>query len=273
MTGASDWQGRVGASWAAEWQRTDRSFEALNARLVEHVAQRAPRNARILDIGCGAGGTSLALAERLPDAQIRGIDLSSDLIAVARQRGGASVTFEQSDASLWSSAEFVPDMMASRHGVMFFDDPVGAMRHLAGVIRPGGQLVFSCFRDRAENDWATAIAGLLPVPLPFDPIAPGPFAFADRERVTSILADAGWGDIEVEPHNFAYVAGAGDRPVDDAVDFFSQIGPAAPLIRAMEGDARADFLSRMREILGRHLHNRRVSFTASVWIWTARRPA
>ena len=272
MTGASDWQGRVGASWAAEWQRTDRSFAVLNARLVEHVAALAPANAQILDVGCGAGGTSLALAERLPDAQIRGIDLSADLIAVARERAGGEVAFEQADASLWSSPDFVPDLLVSRHGVMFFDDPVGAMRHLASVTRPGGQFIFSCFRDRRENDWATAVAGLLPAPLPFDPLAPGPFAFADKDRVTAILSQAGWTDISAAPHDLAYIAGAGDRPVDDAVDFFSQIGPAAPIIRALQGDEQAAMLARLRDMVSKHLHNGAVSFTASVWIWTAHRP-
>lgn len=65
ITGASDWQGRVSASWAAEWERTDRSFAALNAKLVAHAV-------------------GLALDGRLPDAQICGIDLSADLMAIAR---------------------------------------------------------------------------------------------------------------------------------------------------------------------------------------------
>jgi SAM-dependent methyltransferase len=273
MTNTSDWQGKVGASWAAEWRRTDRSFAALNAALVDRVASRAPANARILDVGCGAGATSIALAERLPRAQIFGIDLSDDLVAVALARADGLARFEQADASQWTSSDFSPDLLVSRHGVMFFDDPVRAMGHLLGVVEPGGQMVFSCFRDRSENDWANEVMALLPSPPPFDPHAPGPFAFADQARVTAILAEAGWADIAAEPLDLAYVAGAGDNPVDDAVDFFSRIGPAAPVIRALQGEARDAFLAGLVAMARKYLRDGPVSFTAAVWIWTARRPA
>jgi trans-aconitate methyltransferase len=273
MTGASEWQGRVGASWAAEWQRTDRSFAALNALLVERVAARVSSHARILDVGCGAGATSIALAERLPGAQILGIDLSGDLVAAAQARANGLALFEQADASRFVSSDFAPDLLVSRHGVMFFDDPVGAMRHLLGLVAPGGQMVFSCFRDRSENDWATEVAALLANPAPFDPHAPGPFAFADQVRVSAILTEAGWTDVAAEPLDVAYVAGAGDDPVADAVDFFSRIGPAAPVIRTLQGEARAAFLSGLGDMARNYLHDGAVCFTAAVWIWTARRPA
>ncbi len=273
MTNAAEWQGKVGQSWAAEWARTDRSFAVLNAELVARAAGLAGPAARILDVGCGAGATSLALADRLPDAVMRGIDLSPDLVAAAQARAGGKAQFEQADASLWQDPGFAPDLMVSRHGVMFFDDPTGAMRHLRKAMSPGGQLIFSCFRDRSENDWATAVMALLPAPPPFNPVAPGPFAFADKERVTAILADAGWVDIAAEPLNVAYVAGAGDDPVADAVDFFSRIGPAAPVIRALQGAAQAEFVEKLAAMARNYLQDGTVSFTASVWIWTARNPA
>ncbi|MEY2927769.1 MAG: hypothetical protein RL367_2246 [Pseudomonadota bacterium] len=273
MTSASEWQGRVGQSWAAEWQRTDRSFAALNVALVDRIAGMAGQKAQILDIGCGAGATSLALAERLPDARIRGIDLSHDLIAAALERSGRRVVFEQADASCWTSSDFVPDLLVSRHGVMFFDDPVAAMRHFATIIRPGGRMVFSCFRDCSLNNWATEVLALLPQSPPFDPHAPGPFAFADPDHVTAILSAAGWTDVTAEPLDVAYVVGGGDNPVDDAVDFFSHIGPAAVVIRALEGDARDRFLGGLRTMARNHLRDRAVMFIAAVWIWSARCPA
>lgn len=150
MTEKLEWEGRVGRSWAGEWRRTDRSFAALTRRLV--AAAAAEPFARALDIGCGAGEVSLALAERRPDGQVVGVDVSEDLLAVARERAEGrarapgSVAFECADAAGWSRPGFAPDLLVSRHGVMFFADPVAAFAHLAAIAAPGARLAFTCFR-------------------------------------------------------------------------------------------------------------------------------
>jgi SAM-dependent methyltransferase len=167
MTQATDWQGGVGRAWSQEWQRTDLSFSGLTPALLEAIG-REP-GTRVLDLGCGAGELTLALAQRRAGAQILGIDLSADLVAVARQRAQArdgqeltGLRFAQADATLWAEPDFVPDLLVSRHGVMFFDDPKAAFSHLAHVSAPGARMVFSCFRSPAQNIWASALAGLLP---------------------------------------------------------------------------------------------------------------
>lgn len=273
MTNAADWQGAVGRNWAAEWQRTDRSLAELNAALVGRVAARARPDARILDIGCGAGATSLALAERLPRAEIVGIDLSEPLAAAAAARNHeACVRFEVCDATRWSGGEWRPDMLVSRHGVMFFDDPVAAFAHLGEVAAPGVQLVFSCFQARSANEWAVDVPALLPVPpAPVPPYAPGPFAFAEPDHVRAILARAGWEDAVAEPVDFSFVAGAGENPVADAIAYFSRIGPAAPLIRNLEESERTVFFDRLSQLLCNRLANGTVSFHAAAWIWSAHR--
>ena len=152
MTGARDWQGQVGASWAAEWQRTDRSLAPVNAAL---VARASPAR-RILDIGCGAGATSLGVAAALPEAQIRGMDVAPAPIEAARARATAvpRCKFSGANATEWEDQSFAPDLLVSRHGVMFFVDPVAAFTHLAAQAARPARLLFSCFRTRAENDWA-----------------------------------------------------------------------------------------------------------------------
>lgn len=272
MTDSFEWQGRVGDNWAREWQRTDRSFAPLAATLVEHIAARTTgATPRILDIGCGAGGTSLDLAERLPQAQICGIDLSPALVAAAQARNGSAdrVRFETADATSWHGGEWRPDHLVSRHGVMFFDDPVAAFRHLADVAAPGALLTFSCFRDRSANRWATDIAALLPPQPPSDPYAPGPFAFADPDRVCAILSVAGWRGFAAQPVDFAYIAGAGSDPVADAADFFSRIGPAARVSAALEPEARRRFAADLEQLLRQRVKDGTVAFDAAAWICTA----
>ena len=118
MTVSFEWQGKVGDTWANEWARTDRSFAELQTLLVDHIAALAPDATRIVDIGCGAGTTTIALAARLPLARCLGIDLSPSLIAVAKGRSAAvpSTRFTVADATLWDDPSFHPDLLVSRHG-------------------------------------------------------------------------------------------------------------------------------------------------------------
>ncbi|MEQ1537361.1 MAG: class I SAM-dependent methyltransferase [Sphingorhabdus sp.] len=274
MTDKTEWQGRVGSSWAAQWQRTDRSFAPLTKRLLDAIiAQGDHRN--IVDIGCGAGELSIAVASAMPDATVLGLDISADLIDVAAARGAdtANLRFSVKDAAAWRDANFAPDLYVSRHGVMFFDDPVAAFSNLANAAAPNVKMIFSCFRSPAENDWARKIGALLPSTSAGSPHAPGPFAFADPDYVRDILLQAGWNNIAFEPVDFDYTAGEGNDPVGDAMDFFAQIGPAARAIRTLSGDARTEFLSRLHALAEAHLTEQAVRFAAAAWIVTAKKSA
>lgn len=274
MTGASDWEGTVGTSWASEWQRTDRSFAALTPRLLAAVADIQPE--RILDIGCGAGEVALSLARTHPQATVIGVDLSEPLLAVARSRGEGmrNLWFERGDAARWSDSAGRPDLLVSRHGVMFFDDPPAAFAHLAAIAAPRARLAFTCFRSPGENAWAAEIARLLPPPPPSQSAPaeglppPGPFAFADPDRIRCVLA-TGWRDVDLTPVDFTYVAGGGDAPVEDALAFFSRIGPAAAAIRTLPRTARVSFEAKLGELVRSRLAGGQVIFPAAAWLVTA----
>ncbi|MGL4312895.1 MAG: class I SAM-dependent methyltransferase, partial [Sphingomonas sp.] len=190
-----EWTGPVGDAWASEWHRTDRSFSgldpALNRHLLDHLPERADR---IVDIGCGAGSTAIAIAQARPQTRVIGIDLSAALLDVARSRGNAVANLDFRHGSAERAvAELAPvDGYISRHGVMFFGDPVAAFTALRASAAPGAPLLFSCFRSIASNPWASELAaassgGAAPVT---DSTDPGPFAFADAEYVERILTAA-----------------------------------------------------------------------------------
>lgn len=267
----SEWEGRVGDVWAEEWRRTDRSFVPIDKALAAAAAKclAAGTSARILDIGCGAGTTSLSLARQLPDASITGVDLSQALIGVARTRAADALRcrFVQGDASRWAG-ETGFDLLVSRHGVMFFGDPVAAFAHLRSLARPGGRFVFSCFRAAEQNRWASGLSHLIPGAAPH-PHAPGPFAFADEKRVHDILSRSGWRDAEPRPLDFDYVAGEGDDAAADAADYFRRIGPVARAARELDDAGRARLLEALDALVAAHLKANRVTFPAAAWIWSA----
>jgi len=273
MTSMGDWTGRTGNSWAAEWRRTDRSFGGLTDKLLQR--SREFSFASVLDIGCGAGELSLALARGRPQARVMGVDISPQLVMAARERAAnlLNVAFEIDDAAEWNPpAGFAPELLISRHGVMFFDDPTAAFRHLAQISAPGAGLLVSCFRGPAENEIFTGIGKLLPPPeTPPDPHAPGPMAFADPDRVRGILTSAGWTGIAFEPFDFAMVAGVGENAVDDAMAYFKLIGPAATAMAGMPEDQRDAILVKLRAYLEAKEIDGIVAVGAAAWLVTARR--
>lgn len=273
---AVGWTGANGDVWALEWERTDRSFIALSAELDRTISDAmAGRSAAVADVGCGAGGTALAAARANPNAQLTGIDISPALIAVAQARAAAAPNVRFIVAPVEQAIDDAGpfDLIVSRHGVMFFDDPVDAFTRLRGATRPGGRLIFSCFRAAPLNGWArdmmTAVGETPPAKTGY---VPGPFAFADEAFVRDLLAHAGWSDIEAHPVDFPYRAGGGDDPVADAVSFFSRIGPAARALKLADPADRASILERVATLCRARLQDGHVDFPAAAWIWSMRNP-
>jgi SAM-dependent methyltransferase len=270
---AMEWQGRTGAAWAAEWRRTDRIFAGVTERLLGRSRDFSFQQA--LDVGCGAGELSLALARGRSRAGIVGIDISPQLIEAARERGChlLNARFEIADAARWRPDEgFAPDLVISRHGVMFFDDPAAAFAHLHGIAAPGAGLLFSCFRGPEVNEMIAGVAALLPAPAAApDPHTPGPLAFADPDRVRPILEDAGWRDVTFEAHDFATVVGAGPDPLGDAIEFFSTIGPLAEAASRMETGERERLFAGLRAMLEPRIYNGTIALRGGAWIVGARK--
>lgn len=268
MTDIDEWQGRVGQSWAREWQRTDKSFANFTPLLIDAMAAQPYNN--VLDIGCGAGEVSLRLSQRNPQARICGVDISPDLVAAARQRApeNGHISFDLANAAEWENAPAAaPDLLVSRHGVMFFDDPPAAFAHLHSIAAPAARMVFSCFRAPKFSPFFTEVGALLPAPeVAADPHAPGPFAFADQARVQSILSTAGWQDISFEPVDVRMIAGDGADPVADALEYFQRIGPAARILAESDDAQRNRIMLGLEHMAARNLADGVVSLPAGMWI-------
>jgi SAM-dependent methyltransferase len=266
------WNGRAGHTWAEFQVILDAQLEPLGREAQRVLAPRPGE--RVLDVGCGAGQTSLALAEAVaPRGEVLGVDLSQPLLDVARVRAaGLPVRFEIADAQTSDFGGEPFDAIYSRFGVMFFADPVAAFANLKKALKPGGRLAFVCWRSFDENDLMRApldaALPFIPPPAPSDPTAPGPFAFADPERIRAILTGAGFAEVRVTP--FDAMIGGGD--VDNALTLALRIGPLGATLRE-NPDLVPVVTDTVREALvKRQSADGRVLLPAAVWIVQATRP-
>ncbi len=263
------WNGRAGEKWAALQRNLDEMLAPVTAALTARAGALAGQ--RVLDIGCGTGETCALWLER--GAAVTGVDVSAPMLAVAAKRTHGKVALVEADASSWiGDAPF--DLAVSRFGVMFFAAPDAAFARIAENLRPGGRLLFACWRARAENQWASApaaaISDLLPEPPAADPLAPGPFALADEERLRGILERAGFVELALRPLDFrACVASEGG--VEAAVPFVMQTGPVGSALGEAPDEVRAAAALRLKTALAPHEDNGRVSLGAAAWLVEARR--
>jgi ubiquinone/menaquinone biosynthesis C-methylase UbiE len=277
------WNGDVGRKWARNQDRLDRAFRPLTAALMERVEPRPGE--RAIDIGCGCGELSLALARSLgAEGRVLAVDVSRPMLEHARSRPGAReagqamIEWQEADAAAASFAPGGFDLLVSRFGVMFFADPVGAFQNLRRALRPGGRLVMLCWRPLQDNPWVAvpraAMLQVLPAPAPMAPDAPGPFAFADAARVGAILARAGFSEVASVAVDAALgvAEGADEAALEAAVQFVIEVGPASALLRDVDEDGRGRAVEAVREALRSRAREGRPSLDAACWIYTAVNP-
>ncbi|MES2089931.1 MAG: class I SAM-dependent methyltransferase [Pseudomonadota bacterium] len=231
----AEWNGALGQRWAELQQEIDGIVVPFGEAALKLAAPQMGE--RVIDVGCGCGDTSIELARRVGDAgRVLGVDVSQPMLEVARARAGLqgrpNLVFRQADASE-ADLPSGTDLLFSRFGVMFFGQPVAALRHLRASMRSGGRCVFVCWRAPRDNPWAMTplvaarnVMGLTPAPT--DPNAPGPFAFADDERLRAILSDAGFEKIDVTRFDAPVFLGATPRA---AAENAVRVGPTSRLVR------------------------------------------
>jgi SAM-dependent methyltransferase len=272
------WNDTAGPKWVAYEELLDTQIRPLGERAMDRVGVEA--GVRVLDIGCGTGQTSIELARRVgARGAVTAVDISAPMLARARTRaevaGARNVDFVHADAQTHRFAPESVDVCFSRFGVMFFAAPDVAFTNLRATLRPGGRLGFVCWQQLPDNPWMAiplmAAAAHITLPPPPAPDAPGPFAFADQDRVRGILEGAGFGDVAFEDHRTTLTVG-GDGSLDRAVDFLLQgVGPTSAAMRQADPAQRATVSAAVRDALRPYHTPQGLRMASATWLVTARR--
>jgi SAM-dependent methyltransferase len=274
----AEWNGALGQRWVAMQREIDRIVVPFGDAALKAAAPQPGE--RVIDVGCGCGDTSIEIARIVGEAgTVLGIDVSQPMLEVARSRGAllncAHLAFREGDASE-AGLPANTDLLFSRFGVMFFSQPSQAFSHLRKSLRTGGRCVFVCWRAPRDNAWAmtplsAARTAMGVTPTPADPDAPGPFAFADDERLRTILSLAGFDAIDIQRFDAVLSLGATPR---SAAEGTVQIGPVSRFVREVGAEHLPIILDAVERTLAPlAAPDGHVSLNGSTWIVAATNPA
>ena len=258
-----------------------RALDGVTDELFERFPP--PQGGRCIDVGCGFGETTRAMAEMVgPEGFVLGTDSSPRFIEDARREaaeaGAANVGFEVADAqaAAWAS---VHDYAFSRMGTQFFVAPVPAMRAIRGALKPGGGLRKICWRRKEESRfWAETEQVVMrflsrPEEYDADTCGPGPFSLGNPDTCRGILEAAGFAEVELQRRDFDYFMG---KDMEEAVDALLAIGPGAELIR-LNGEHGESRRPEIAEALAEHYaawqqEDGSIVGRGSVWLVAATNP-
>lgn len=237
---------------------------------------------RVLDLGCGFGDTTQRLAELVgAEGSALGVDVSEPFIAAARKEAGeggvVNVDFLVADVqTLELPREF--DYAFSRMGIMFFANPVAALRNVRNALVPGGRFCAVVWRRKLDNEWVhraeLVVDDYLEHPDETDEptCGPGPFSMANADTVTEQLQIAGFEEVAVQRSDLPLKIG---DDLEQAIEFNMALGPAGEVLR-LWGDRvdeiRPEIASRLREALAEFETPEGVFAPASTWIISAKAP-
>ncbi len=267
------WNGRSGHAWVDAQELLDQMYRPFETLLVDAVAPGSA--SRVLDVGCGTGGTTLAVARRLgAEGRCTGIDISEPMIAAARaraERERVPARYIRADAQAHDFEPASFDAIVSRFGVMFFEDPVAAFANLRRAAAADASLRFIAWRSAAENPFMTtaerAAAPLVPNLPPRREDAPGQFAFADAERVGRILDESGWSAVHIRPIDVECVF-----PESELRHHATRLGPVGRIFDELDEATRGRVVEAVLAAFDPYLHGAEVRFTAACWMVGAQRP-
>lgn len=266
------WNGNGGSSWVSGQEEMDRFLAPFTEQLMTHAVPA--KGERVLDIGCGTGDTSLKAAAAVgASGSVHGVDISQPMLDLAESRaasqGASHASFAVGDAQTDTLGD-AADLVISRFGVMFFEEPTVAFKNIHAHTKPGGRMVFICWQPVRENEWVHIGLGIakkhVEFPPPPDPHAPGPFAFADIERTLGILGDAGWSNAKAEPFATKLNQGSSAR---DAAESLMLRGPISRVMMDKTDAEKEAVLSDLTDAMEAKMVDSKVLLGAGVWIVSA----
>ena len=266
------WNSRAACAWVDAQESLDRMLQPFEQLLVDAVAAESRR--AVLDVGCGTGGTTVAVARLLgANGSSIGIDISEPMITAARaraEREHVPARFICADAQVHAFEPASVDMIISRFGVMFFSDPTQAFANLHRAATRDATLRCIAWRSGADNPFMTtaerAAAPLLPNLPARQPDAPGQFAFANDQRVNTILAQSGWIDIDIRPIDVDCAL-----PEEELTPYLTRFGPVGRVLDEADELTRARVIETVRAAFEPFVHSSDVRFTAACWMIAARK--
>jgi len=247
------------------------------------LAAHPPRPGdRVVDLGCGFGDTTQRLGELVgPDGDVLGIDVSEPFIQMAGEEAkaadAANVRFAVGDVQITEFEESF-DYAFSRMGIMFFANPVQALRNVCRALTPGGRLCAVVWRRKLDNEWVRraelVVDQYLDHPEETDQptCGPGPFSMANADTVSEQLKIAGFEQIELRRCDLPLKIG---NDLDHAVEFNMALGPAGEVLRLWEDridEIRPKIAAELRETLAEFDGPDGVYAPASTWIISATAP-
>jgi SAM-dependent methyltransferase len=266
---AAAWDGPSGDAWVAREAFQNAALAAHTDALFDRASVQATDH--VLDVGCGTGDTTRRAATLATAGHALGADLSSAMLARARERATqerlTNVRFERADAQAHPFADGGFDVVISRFGVMFFADPVAAFANLRRATAPGGRLALAVWQPFAGNEWvevpraALAVGRDLP-PIPED--VPGPFGLADPDRVRRIVGDAGWSAVELDDVRVPYDYGV--EP-GSAAQQASEIGVFRELLTDLDATRTAQAMDALTDAMAEHVTSEgRIELDSRIWV-------
>lgn len=265
---AAAWDGPSGDGWVQREALQNRALAAHTGALFDAAAVQPGDD--VLDVGCGTGDTTRTAATVATEGHALGVDLSSVMLARARERaseaGLTNVRFEQADVQVHPFAAEVHDVVISRFGVMFFDDPVAAFANIARATRKGGRLAVLAWQPVAGNDWVEVPLAALELGRDVPPVSenvPGPFGLADPDRVRSVLAAAGWSDVHLDAVRVPFWFGP---DLETAAAFAGEIGVVRGSFAGLDDAQTREALDALRDALARYLTDDGVLLDSATWV-------
>ncbi len=272
---AEFWNEAGGRMWVDNIEQTHALIQPLGDVVLEKAAPQAGES--VLDVGCGGGLNSVEIAERVgKTGYVLGVDVSEMILDYARAQPGLqdNLEFACVDAAVEDLGKERFDLLFSRFGVMFFEDPKAAFANMRSCLKPDGRVAFLCWQAPQKNPWLScpmqaAFEILDPPEAAIDPRAPGPFSMAEADWIEEILADAGYEAVQVENIELDMPMGQ----LDDAVSYSMRFGPAVEALSQAHGEQRDAVEAAIRKSFEPFAGPDGVVGPTATWLVTANRGA